>query len=105
MYNEHTAANKAKFSDSYAKQQGFQNRNLLFKQGERNVDPVDFLNDIINENMDRLIVARLQQDLEMVAGQDAVLEAALRRVIRFLQPDAVLPEAYTSHNTGEPCEF
>lgn len=61
------------------------------------MDPVDFLNDIIHENLDRLIAARLEQDLEMVSGQDAVLEAALRRVIRFLQPDIVLPEASISH--------
>ena len=66
------------------------------------MDPVDFLNDIIHENLDRLIAARLEQDLEMVSGQDAVLEAALRRVIRFLQPDTVLPEASTSHTAGEP---
>jgi hypothetical protein len=61
------------------------------------VDPVDFLNDIINENLDRLIAARLEQDLEMVEGQDDELASALRRVIRFLQPDTVLPEASTSH--------
>ena len=66
------------------------------------MDPVDFLNDIINENLDRLIAARLEQDLEMVEGQDAELEAALRRVIRFLLPDAVLPVPYTSQTDGEP---
>ena len=66
------------------------------------MDPVDFLNDIINENLDRLIAARLEQDLEMVEGQDAELEAALRRVIRFLLPDAVLPVPYASHEAGEP---
>jgi hypothetical protein len=66
------------------------------------VDPVVFLNDIIHENLDRLIAARLEQDLEMVEGQDAELEAALRRVIRFLQPDAVLPVPYASHTAGEP---
>lgn len=66
------------------------------------MDPADFLNDIINENLDRLIAARLEQDLEMVSGQDAELEAALRRVIRFLLPDAVLPEACASHEAGEP---
>jgi LmbE family N-acetylglucosaminyl deacetylase len=67
------------------------------------VDPVVFLNDIIHENLDRLIAARLEQDLEMVEGQDAELAAALRRVIRFLQPDAVvLPVPYASHTAGEP---
>jgi hypothetical protein len=68
------------------------------------VDPVVFLNDIINENLDRLIVSRLEQDLEMVEGQDAALAAALRRVIRFLQPDAVLPVPYASHTAGESYE-
>lgn len=65
------------------------------------MDPVDFLNDIIRENLDRLIVARLEQDLEMVSGQNAELESALRRVIRFLQPDTVLPVPYASHDAGE----
>lgn len=65
------------------------------------MDPVVFLNDIINENLDRLIVSRLEQDLEMVEGQDAKLEAALRRVIRFLQPDAVLPVPHLRGCGGE----
>ncbi|NDG25697.1 MAG: hypothetical protein EB120_00795 [Proteobacteria bacterium] len=65
------------------------------------MDPVDFLNDIIRENLDRLIVARLEQDLEMVSGQNAELESALRRVIRFLQPDTVLPVPYASRAAGE----
>lgn len=68
------------------------------------MDPVVFLNDIINENLDRLIVSRLEQDLEMVSGQDTELESALRRVIRFLQPNAVLPVPYASHAAGEPHE-
>ena len=68
------------------------------------MDPVVFLNDIIHENLDRLIAARLEQDLEMVEGQDAKLAAALRRVIRFLQCDAVLPVPYASHEAGESYE-
>jgi hypothetical protein len=54
------------------------------------MDPVEFLNDIINQNLDRLIVSRLEQDLEMVSGIDDELESALRRVIRFLDENTVL---------------
>ena len=69
------------------------------------MDPVVFLNDIINENLDRLIVSRLEQDLEMVEGQDAELAAALRRVIRFLQqPDYEMTneEALAFSDTSQP---
>lgn len=62
------------------------------------MDPIDLLRDVVNENLDRLIVARLEEDLELVAGCDPVLEAALRRVIRFLD---VAAEPYDSHSTGE----
>lgn len=50
------------------------------------MDPVVFLNDIINENLDRLIVSRLEQDIELVAemGDDPELLAALQRVVKFL---------------------
>lgn len=63
------------------------------------MDPIDLLRDVVRENLDRLIVARLEQDLEMVTGCDAVLEAALIRTIKFLGGSA---EAYDSHAAGEP---
>jgi len=51
------------------------------------MDPLTVLKEIVEENLDRLIVARLEQDLELVSDCDAELEAALRRVIRFLACD------------------
>lgn len=65
------------------------------------MDPMTFLQDVINENLDRLIVARLEQDLELVSGCDPVLEAALQRVIKFLDVSA---EPYDSHDAGESYE-
>ena len=65
------------------------------------MDPMTFLQDVINENLDRLIVARLEQDLELVDGCDPVLEAALRRVIKFLDVSA---EPSDSHDAGESYE-
>lgn len=65
------------------------------------MDPMTFLQDIIDENLDRLIVARLEQDLELVSGCDPVLEAALRRVIKFLD---VALDASDSHAAGESYE-
>lgn len=65
------------------------------------MDPLAVLREIVEENMDRLIVARLEEDLELVYGMDAELEAALRRVIKFL---AVAPESYDSHESGESYE-
>ena len=65
------------------------------------MDPIDVMRDIVNENLDRLIVARLEQDLEMVTGYDVVLEAALIRVIKFLGGAA---EPYDSHDAGESYE-
>ena len=65
------------------------------------MDPLNLLRDIVEENMDRLIVARLQEDLELVTGCDPVLEAALRRVIKFLD---VAPDASDSHAAGESYE-
>lgn len=65
------------------------------------MDPLNVLRDIVEENLDRLIVARLHEDLELVAGCDPVLEAALRRVIKFLD---VASEPYDSHAAGESYE-
>ena len=68
------------------------------------MDPMTFLQDVINENLDRLIVARLEQDLELVAGCDRHLEASLERVIRFLNDGLprVSTEPSDSHDAGEP---
>jgi len=65
------------------------------------MDPLNVLRDIVEENLDRLIVARLEQDLELVSGCDPVLEAALRRVIKFLDVSA---EPSDSHDAGESYE-
>lgn len=65
------------------------------------MDPLNVLRDIVEENLDRLIVARLEQDLELVSGCDPVLEAALRRVIKFLDVSA---ESSDSHAAGESYE-
>ena len=66
------------------------------------MDPLNVLRDIVEENLDRLIVARLEQDLELVAGCDSVLEDALVRVIKFLGGAA---EPYDSHAAGESYEI
>lgn len=66
------------------------------------MDPLNVLRDIVEENLDRLIVARLEEDLELVSGCDPVLEAALRRVIKFLDVSA---DASGSHAAGESYEI
>lgn len=65
------------------------------------MDPLNVLRNIVEENLDRLIVARLQEDLELVSGCDPVLEAALWRVIKFLD---FASEPYDSHESGESYE-
>lgn len=71
------------------------------------MDPLNLLRDIVEENMDRLIVARLEQDLELVAGCDRHLEASLERVIRFLSDGLprVSTEPSGSHDAGESYEI
>ena len=65
------------------------------------MDVMKFFQDAIDENLDRIIVARLHEDLELVAGCDPVLEAALQRVIKFLD---VASEPSSSHAAGESYE-
>lgn len=48
------------------------------------MDTLKIFADIIEENLDRVIVARLKEDLDMVRGCDADLEHSIERVIRFL---------------------